>query len=234
MEKMEENRYARQAALPEIGPEGQRRLREASVLVVGVGGLGGPAALSLAGAGVGRIGLVDDDVVSLTNLHRQVLYDETEAVAGMAKVQAAARRLLTLNSNVRCCPHKVRLTPDNADEILTGYDIVVDGCDNYATRYLIDEWTAKHRVPYVYGAVAGFEGQVSVFNAGFPPRRYRELYPTEPEGVPERRVVGMVTAVVGAVQAHEVLKLACGYGETLAGRLWTVNLLTMQSHVLDF
>lgn len=225
-------RYARQTTLPEIGSAGQRLLGRASVAVVGVGGLGGPAALSLAAAGVGRIGLIDDDVVSLTNLQRQVLYDESSV--GQPKVLAAARRLRALNGCVECLPRAVRLGADNVAELLAGYDIVVDGCDNYATRYLLDDWTAAQGIPYVYGAVAGFEGQVSVFNAGAAPRRYRDLYPEEPDGEPDRRIVGMTTAVVGAVQAHEVLKLVCGYGDSLAGRLWTVNLATMQSHVLDF
>lgn len=232
MQTATDSRYGRQTALPEIGAEGQRRLRAASVLVVGVGGLGGPAALSLAGAGVGRIGLVDDDRVSLTNLHRQILYDE--ASIGQPKALAAARRLKALNSEVEYCPHVERLTAENAAALLEGYDLVVDGCDNYATRYLLDELTAARRMPYVYGAVAGFEGQVSVFNAGSSPRCYRDLYPEMPGGVPNRRIVGMVTAVVGAVQAHEVVKLVCGYGDSLAGRLWTVNLATMQSFVLDF
>lgn len=227
-------RYARQTMLPEIGDEGQRRLRAARVLVVGAGGLGSPVLLYLAGAGVGRIGIVDNDVVSLTNLHRQVLY--TECDLDMPKAECAARRLRDMNRDAIVEPYVARLEQANAREIVARYDLVIDACDNVATRYLLDDVTAEAGIPYVYGAICGFEGQVSVFNCGERPRRYRDLWPDEqamlrtdaPKGV-----VGVTPAVVGSVEAGEALKLICGYGETLAGRLWTIDLRTMQAQIFE-
>ena len=226
------DRYSRQTALPEIGPDGQKLLRRARVLIVGAGGLGSPVSLYLAGAGVGTIGLIDDDVVSPSNLHRQVLY--AEAQTGEPKVVHAADRLRALNSEVQTVAYRERLTPDNALRLLQQYDLVVDGCDNYSTRYLIDATTHRLGIPYVYGAVQGFEGQVSVFNHAAAPHRYTDLYPTPPATSPDRSIVGMTPAVVGGVMAHEVLKILCHYGEVLAGRLWTIDLRTMQSFTLAF
>lgn len=157
-------RYDRQMILPEIGEEGQRKLKQAKVLIVGVGGLGSPIALYLAGAGVGCIGLVDDDVVSISNLQRQVLYSEKEL--GKPKAICAAERLSALNSETTSQPYPTRLTEENAQEIISQYDIVVDGCDNFPTRYLINDICAKTGKVYVYGAICGFEGQVSVFHYG--------------------------------------------------------------------
>lgn len=234
--KMQSNeRYARQDMLPEIGEQGQEKLRRAAVLVVGTGGLGSPIALYLAGAGVGRIGLVDDDTVSVNNLHRQVLY--TEHQVGQPKAERAAERIRALNSEVEVCAHPVRLSADNAAAVIAGYDIVVDACDNFATRYLLSDTCEALHKPYVYGAIQGFCGQVSVFCCGEHPKTYRDLYADE-EGMlrlppPFKGVVGMTPAVVGSVEAHEVLKLICGYGEPLCGRLWTIDLRTMQSYVLD-
>lgn len=162
-------RYTRQTILPEIGDEGQRSLSCAAVLVVGAGGLGSPVLLYLAGAGVGRIGIVDDDMVSVTNLHRQVLY--TESDLGAPKAECAARRLREMNGDIVVEPYATRLDEENARGIVTRYDIVVDACDNFATRYLVGDITAEAGIPYVYGAIGGFEGQVSVFNHGPRPRR---------------------------------------------------------------
>lgn len=230
-----ENRYHRQLLLPEIGEEGQARLRAARVLLVGVGGLGSPIALYLAGAGVGTLGLMDDDTVSVTNLHRQVLYGEDRV--GRPKADEAVRRLHELNAEVRLESYPFRLTRDNAAEIVGRYDIVVDGCDNFATRFLLDDTCRHAGVPYVYGAVCGFEGQVSVFNAGASPRHYRDLYPDEAATLsmphPGRAVVGMTPGVVGGVMAQQVLQLICGYGEPLIGKLWTIDLRTMQSFLID-
>ena len=235
MEKDVLERYGRQMLLPEIGNEGQERLRAARVLVVGAGGLGAPVALYLTGAGVGCLGLVDDDNVGLTNLHRQVLYAESEV--GMPKVQAAVRRLQALNSEVRLDAFAFRLAPDNAAELVGRYDIVVDACDNYATRYLLSDVCAAQGKPYVYGAVEGFRGQVAVFCRTPQSPTYRDLFPDEElfcrMPPPFKGIVGMTPAVVGGVQAHEVLKLACGYGEVLDGRLWTIDLRTLQSYVID-
>ncbi len=227
---MDSERYSRQTGLPEIGPQGQAKISRARVLIVGVGGLGSPISLYLAGAGVGHIGLVDDDVVSPSNLHRQVLY--TTAETGQSKAAQAARRLTALNPDVEVTALAVRLTEDNAEEIVSNYDIVVDGCDNYATRYIIDDVCRRLGKPYVYGAVCGFEGQASVFHATPSSPGYRNLYPTPPPPPASKALVGMTPSVVGSILAHETLKIICGYGPTLDGRLWTINLLTMESFTL--
>lgn len=229
------DRYDRQLLLPEIGEEGQRRLKSASVLLVGVGGLGSPIALYLAGAGIGRLGLVDDDVVSTTNLHRQVLYGE-DAV-GKPKAAEAARRLSALNPEVNVEPHACRLTRGNAADLIAHYDIVVDGCDNFATRFLLDDICGALHKPYVYGAVCGFCGQSSVFHAGATPHSYRELYPDEAATLamphPGKGIVGMTPGVVGSVMATQTIQLICGFGEPLCGKLWTVDLRDMSTFLID-
>lgn len=229
-------RYQRQLILPEIGEGGQQKLREASVLIVGAGGLGSPLALYLAGAGVGTIGIVDDDVVSITNLQRQVLYAESQV--GEPKALHARERLLALNGDIRVEAYPVRLTQANAAELIAPYDIVADGCDNFATRYLLNDVCTQLGKPYVYGAITELDGQVSVFN--HPPgdgTTYRDLYPSEEEirrmPPPPKGVVGITPGIVGCVEANEVLKLICGYGEPLAGRLWTIDLRTLESHILS-
>lgn len=230
-----DSRYQRQLLLPEIGPEGQARLRQARVLLVGVGGLGSPVALYLTGAGIGTLGIMDDDVVSLTNLHRQVLYGES--LLGRPKAHEAHERLHDLNSEVVIEEHPYRLTPDNAAQIVARYDMVIDGCDNFATRFLIDDACAAAGIPYIYGAVRGFEGQASVFGVGPHPHRYRELYPDEQATLamphPGKAVIGMAPAVIGSVMACQALQLICGFGEPLAGKLWTIDLRTMQTFTID-
>ena len=225
-------RYDRQMILPEIGEEGQLKLKKAKVLIVGVGGLGSPIALYLAGAGVGCIGLVDDDRVSISNLQRQVLYSENEL--DKPKAVCAAERLPALNSGISILPYSTRLTEENAGNIIRKYDIVVDGCDNFATRYLINDICIEQRKPYVYGAICGFEGQVSVFNYGEMKKSYRDLYPNEEEmkrmPPPPKGVIGVTPAVVGSIEATEVLKIICGFGDILAGKLWTIDLRTLQSN----
>ena len=225
-------RYDRQMILPEIGEEGQLKLKKAKVLIVGVGGLGSPIALYLAGAGVGCIGLVDDDRVSISNLQRQVLYSENEL--DKPKAVCATERLSALNSGISILPYSTRLTEENAGNIIRKYDIVVDGCDNFATRYLINDICIEQRKPYVYGAICGFEGQVSVFNYGEMKKSYRDLYPNEEEmkrmPPPPKGVIGVTPAVVGSIEATEVLKIICGFGDILAGKLWTIDLRTLQSN----
>lgn len=225
-------RYDRQMILPEIGEEGQKKLLNAKVLIVGVGGLGSPIALYLAGAGVGCIGLVDDDVVSISNLQRQVLYSEKEL--GRSKAVCAAERLSALNSEIKVQPYSTRLTEDNAFDIIGEYDMVVDGCDNFATRYLINDICIRQGKPYIYGAICGFEGQVSVFNFGDQKKSYRDLYPDEEEmkrmPPPPKGVMGITPAVVGSIEATEVLKVIGGFGDVLAGELWTIDLRTLQSN----
>lgn len=233
---MNMERYQRQIALPEIGEEGQALLSQARVLIVGVGGLGSPIALYLAGAGVGCLGLVDDDCVSLSNLQRQILYTEQEV--GQPKALCAARRLCQLNSSITIHPYPQRLTAETIDEILCQYDLVVDGCDNFATRFLINDHCAKRGIPYIYGGICGFEGQVSVFpNDGTSRSSYRTLYPDEAATLamphPSKAVIGVTPGIVGCVEAAEVIKLICHVGEPLVDRLWTIDLHTMQTYLID-
>lgn len=226
-----ESRYHRQLLLPEISEAGQKKIRETRVLLVGVGGLGSPVALYLVGAGIGTLGIVDDDVVSLTNLHRQVLYGESQL--GASKAVEAQKRLADLNSEVKVEAYPVRLTSENADSIVGRYDMVIDGCDNFATRFLLDDTCARHSIPYLYGAVCGFEGQASVFGVPPSPRRYRDLFPDEGATLrmphPGKQVIGPTPALIGSVLATQALLLACGQPSPLAGKLWTIDLRTMQS-----
>ena len=226
-------RYDRQILLPEIGEEGQRKLSLARVLIVGVGGLGSPIALYLAGAGVGTLGLVDGDVVSLSNLQRQVLYTESEV--GLPKVNCAASRLQALNSDISIQVYPEMLTEQNAEDIIRNYDIVVDGCDNFPTRYLINRICSQYVIPYVYGAIRAFDGQVSVFTYGSSAYSYLSLFPEEdtmPYGQAEKGVLGITPGIVGLVEANEVVKLIGGFGESLVGKLWTIDLRTLQSYTL--
>lgn len=228
-------RYDRHTMLKEIGPEGQQKLLRASVLLVGVGGLGSPIGLYLTAAGVGRIGLIDPDVVSESNLQRQVLYAENEI--GRSKVECAAERLRALNRSTRIEVYPTRFSDENADALVSDYDIVVDGCDNFSTRYLIDDACVRNGKPYVYGSIGEFQGQVAVFNyrGGF---TYRDLYPDEAylTGLPSQvsGVMGVVPGIVGTVEAAEVIKLITGCGEVLRNRLFTIDTLTMQSEILHF
>ena len=215
------DRYSRQTILPEIGVAGQEKLRRGSVLLVGAGGLGSPAALYLAAAGIGTLGLVDFDRVDATNLHRQILYGTSSV--GRPKLEAARERLNDLNDEVRVVTHDARLTSENALDILRDYDVIVDGTDNFATRYLVNDACVLLGKPNVYGSVFRFEGQVSVFSTPEGPC-YRCLYPTPPPPhlVPscaEGGVLGVLPGVVGTLQATEAIKLITGAGETVAGRL---------------
>ena len=214
-------RYARHLTLPQLGEAGQVRLASSRVLLVGAGGLGSPAALYLAAAGVGTIGVVDDDVVDESNLQRQVLHG-TSAI-GRPKLESARARLADLNPLVEIEPHPVRLTAANALDIVRRYDVVVDGSDNFPTRYLINDACVLTGRPDVYGAIYRFEGQVSVFAAEGGPC-YRCLFrdPPPPELVPsceDAGVLGVVPGVVGSLQALEAIKLLAGIGEPLVGRL---------------
>ncbi|MEG0888440.1 MULTISPECIES: HesA/MoeB/ThiF family protein [Bacteroides] len=228
-------RYDRQILLPEIGEEGQAKLQAAKVLIIGVGGLGSPIALYLAGAGIGTIGLVDDDCVSISNLQRQVLYAEKEL--DQPKAACAAEHLHSLNSEITVNYYPERLSKQNARELISSYDIVVDGCDNFATRYLISDTCMALNKPYVYGAICGFEGQVSVFSHGSSPKTYRDLYPNEEEMLrmppPSKGVMGVTPAVVGSIEASEVLKIIGGFGDVLSGKLWTIDLRTLQSNIFS-
>lgn len=228
-------RYARQTMLPEIGPEGQWRLAASSVLLVGVGGLGSPAALYLTGAGVGRLGLADPDTVSESNLQRQVLY--TESQIGRPKPAAARERLAALSSSTRFDLHPEGLTAENARELVAAYDLVVECCDNFATRYLLDEACAEVGRPWVYGSIGAFHGQVSLFN-GRTGRRYTELYPDREAlcALPRSTagVLGTVPGVIGAIEASEAIKWIAGFGEPLEGKLFTIDLKTLQTETIEF
>ncbi|EKF19456.1 molybdopterin-synthase adenylyltransferase MoeB [Nitratireductor pacificus] len=225
---LELERYARHIVLPEIGGAGQQKLKRARVLVIGAGGLGAPVLSYLTAAGIGTLGIVDDDTVSLSNLQRQVIHD-TDGI-GQAKVDSAAQSLARINPNVRFETHALRLGPDNAAGLIAAYDLVVDGSDNFATRYLLaDTCAAEHR-PLVTAAVGRFDGSLTVLTpfardaAGNPLPGYRDLFPEPPPAglVPscaEAGIVGALTGVMGTLQAMEVIKLITGIGEPLIGRL---------------
>ncbi len=220
-------RYARHVILPDVGPLGQRRLANAKVLVVGAGGLGSPALLYLAAAGVGTIGIADDDVVDVSNLQRQVVH--TDADVGRVKVDSARDRVLATNPHVTVRTHPVRLTSANALDLVAGYDLVVDGADNFPTRYLVDDACARLGKPDVWGSILGFDGQVAVFWAPHGPT-YRDLFPAAPSpgsvaDCATGGVLGALCASVGSVMATETVKLICGIGEPLVGRLLVLDAL---------
>lgn len=235
LDRREIARYGRHLVLPEVGIEGQLRLRAAAVLVVGAGGLGSPLALYLAAAGVGRIGLVDFDTVDLSNLQRQILYGTGDV--GRPKLDAACERLRQVNPHVIVEPHAVRLAADNAMRILGGYDLVVDGTDNFPTRYLVNDACVLSGKPNVYGSIFRFEGQVSVFHPGRGPC-YRCLFPEPPAAgtVPncaEGGVLGILPGVIGTLQATEAIKLILGRGTPLVGRLLLFDALHMRFRELE-
>ena len=223
-------RYSRHLLLPEIGLAGQRKLKAAKILIVGAGGLGSPSALYLAAAGVGTIGIVDDDVVDASNLQRQVLHS-TEDVA-VPKVESAKRRLSGLNPQVEIVGHGVRLSSSNAFEVMRDYDVIIDGTDNFPTRYLANDASILLGKPYVYGSIYRFEGQASVLGGERAPC-YRCLFPQPPPpgSVPscaQAGVLGVLPGVIGMIQATEALKLVTGVGETLEGRLLLYDALEMR------
>ncbi len=225
----ERTRYARHLVLPEFGEEGQQKLKRGSVLIVGAGGLGSPAALYLAAAGVGRIGLVDFDRVEATNLQRQILYGESSV--GKQKLDAARERLHDLNPHVSIETFDAALSSQNARELFEPYDVVLDGTDNFATRYLVNDACVLMRKPNVYGSIYRFDGQVSVFDSTRGPC-YRCLYPDPPPPhlVPncaEGGVLGVLPGIIGTIQATEAIKLIGGIGVPLVGRMLVVDALTM-------
>ncbi|POH58356.1 molybdopterin-synthase adenylyltransferase MoeB [Arthrobacter glacialis] len=221
-------RYSRHALIPEIGLEGQRRLRNSRVLVIGAGGLGSPALLYLAAAGVGTLGIVDDDTVELSNLQRQVIHGVGDI--GRTKLESAKDSIESINPGVKVVLHPVRLDASNALEIFADYDVILDGADNFATRYLVNDAAALLGKPYVWGSILRFDGQVSVFWDKFGPN-YRDLYPEPPAPgtVPscaEGGVFGMLCASIGAMMVTEAVKLITGIGQTLLGRLLIFDALT--------
>lgn len=225
-------RYARQLRLPQVGESGQLKLSQASVVLLGAGGLGAPAALYLAAAGVGRLTLIDDDRVERSNLHRQVIH--ADARVGMSKTESARMTLAALNPRVQLDLRNERLQADNVERLLTGHDVVIDGADNFPARYLLAASTRRLNIPMVYGAVERFTGQVSVFD----PRRgdspcYRCLFPEPPAAADapncsDAGVLGVLPGIVGLLQATEALKLILGLGESLVGRLLSFDALSMR------
>jgi sulfur-carrier protein adenylyltransferase/sulfurtransferase len=221
-------RYSRHLLIPEVGLEGQERLARARVLVVGAGGLGSPVLAYLAAAGVGRIGIVDDDVVDVTNLQRQILYKTSDV--GAPKAQLAAERLNALNPQIAIDALSVRFDASNARELVRVYDVVVDGTDSFASRYVINDACVLERKPDVYGSIFRFDGQISIFGSPSAPC-YRCLYPEAPppETVPtcaEGGVLGVLPGIVGTWQANETLKLILGIGTPLIGRLAIIDALS--------
>jgi molybdopterin/thiamine biosynthesis adenylyltransferase/rhodanese-related sulfurtransferase len=227
--KNDYERYSRHLILPEVGVEGQKRLKAASVLCIGTGGLGSPLLLYLAAAGIGRIGIVDFDVVDQSNLQRQVIHGTSWV--GKPKIQSAKNRILEINPYCQVDLYETRLSSENALSILEPYDIVVDGTDNFPTRYLVNDACVLSGKPNVYGSIFRFEGQATVFNYQDGPN-YRDLYPEPPPPglVPscaEGGVLGILPGIIGVIQATETVKIILGQGQTLSGRLLLFNALNM-------
>jgi sulfur-carrier protein adenylyltransferase/sulfurtransferase len=230
----EKIRYSRQTILPELGEAGQLKLKNARVLIVGIGGLGAPAALYLAAAGVGTIGLLDDDVVSISNLHRQIIYDSTQVE--QPKVIMAQQRLKNLNPEIKLISHQQRLNAQNALKIFSQYDFVLDGADNFLTRYLVNDASFMSGIPLISASILGFEGQLAVFNE---PHKdslcYRCLYPEPPPAgtqpsCAEAGVLGSLPGFMGSLQATEVLKRIIGIGNLSPGQLLIYNALELEFH----
>jgi len=238
--KAELERYNRHIIIPEFGLEAQKKLKKAKVLVIGSGGLGSPLLLYLAAAGVGTIGIVDFDVVDDSNLQRQVLFGVSEV--GKPKVNAAKARLEGLNPHIKIITYNVPFTSKNALEILSQYDVVADGTDNFPTRYLVNDASVLMGIPNVYASIFQFEGQVSVFNftnsEGITGPNYRDLYPTPPPAglVPncaEGGVLGVLPGIIGSLQANEVIKIITGIGEPLSGRFFVFDALTFETKTFN-
>jgi len=232
----ETTRYSRQIMLPEIGVAGQEKLKAAKVLVVGAGGLGCPVLQYLAAAGVGTIGIADGDRVEITNLQRQVLY--TEAETGLYKAEAARQKIQSLNPHCDVKRHITFTGAHNISTLIAPYDIIVDGTDNFSSRYLLSDACVIHGKPLVSGAVFKFEGQVSVFNYNHGPT-YRCLFPQPPAdddmpGCSDTGVMASLPGIVGTIQACEVIKIITGTGDVLSGRLLVIDALTMQTHIFHF
>jgi adenylyltransferase/sulfurtransferase len=227
-------RYSRHFLLPEVGEDGQAKLLQAKVLMVGAGGLGCPAAYYLAAAGVGTLGVIDNDVVDISNLQRQILH--TNDRVGMPKVESAQKTLQALNPDIKVIPYQAKLTSENILDILQDYDMILDGCDNFPTRYLVNDACVLTGKPNIHGSIFQFEGQATVFYPGKGPC-YRCLYPEPPpaEMAPscaEAGVLGVLPGLIGTIEALEAMKLILGKGESLIGRLLCFNTLTMEINTL--
>ena len=223
-------RYNRQILLPEVGLEGQRKIKAASIMVMGAGGLGSPAAYYLAAAGVGKMTVADDDELSISNLNRQILHNSGRI--GMSKAESARWTISSLNPEVELQIHCKRLTSENAVELIGESDLVVDCTDNFSTRFILNEACLRTKKPMFYGAVAGMEGQVMTILPGNGPC-YRCLYPEEPKNVAKPTpVIGVLPGVIGLIQATQVLKYILGQGDLLVGRLLVYNAMAMELYSL--
>jgi sulfur-carrier protein adenylyltransferase/sulfurtransferase len=233
MESQERKRYSRQIILQEMGLSGQKKLAAAKVLVIGAGGLGCPVLQYIVAAGVGTIGVVDDDIVDITNLHRQILYSAADA--GKGKAVTAVGKLSAMNPFVRLLAIPVRIDETNAAEIISEYDLIVDGSDNFPTRYLVNDICVAQNIPLIFGSILRFEGQVSVFNYKGGPT-YRCLFPEADEGdnCEVAGVMGVLPGVIGSYMANEVIKVICGIGVPLSGKLLIVNMLTNKTDIFLF
>lgn len=229
---MDKERYNRQIALKEIGEKGQEKLSKAKVLVVGAGGLGSAILLYLTGAGIGTLGIIDFDKVSYSNLQRQVLYNQNEI--GQLKVDCASNRLKSQNKNIKINKYPFSLSEENAKEIINQYDIIVDGCDNLKTRYIINEICSELNKPYVYGAISEFGGQVGVLctKGG---KNLKDLFDLEKHENKNSNngVIGITPGIIGIVQANQVIQLLCGFGEPLINKLWIADFLSMETFIIN-
>ena len=233
---MDFTRHARHLSLPQVGVEGVDKLAAASVACIGAGGLGSPALLYLAAAGIGRLTIIDDDIVELSNLQRQVIHSTADI--GMAKTESAKNRIAALDPNVEVVIHQQRLNAENCDELLTGHDVIIDGSDNIPTRYVLDDACRRLGIPWVHASIFRFEGHISLFNYHGGPS-YRDLFPVAPpEGVipscAEAGVLGVLPGVVGSIQANEAIKVILGIGKTLSGRLLIYDSLAMEFRELSY
>ncbi|MDR1846666.1 MAG: HesA/MoeB/ThiF family protein [Bacteroidales bacterium] len=228
-------RYQRQIILPQFGEEAQEKLKTASVLIVGVGGLGSVASLYLVAAGVGKVGLVDNDVVSLTNLQRQILYRENEI--GKGKTGLAKETLNRLNSNVKIEIYPCMLTKENADVIFKDFDIIIDCTDNFKSRFIINDACVALGKPFVYGSISAYSGQVAVFNQNENAATYRCLFPCECQIAdmenPNKGVMGVLPAITASIEVNEALKLITGVGKGLYNRLLLINIFNNEFQTLD-
>ena len=228
-------RFTRHFSLPEIGHEGQEKLKNARVLVIGAGGLGSPLLIYIAAAGIGNIGIVDDDIVSISNLQRQVLY--TTAEVGQKKVELASRKLTALYPEIQVQPYDLRLNEENAEELFSNYNIIADCTDNYQTRALIGKVSAKLKKPLAFASVLNYEGQVTVFNFNDGPV-YSDLFPMVPkDGIYKENEIGLIgvmPGIAGTIQANEIIKIITGYGEVISGKLLVFNIQENRFNLFRF
>jgi len=229
------SRFTRHFSLPEIGNEGQEKLKNARVLVIGAGGLGSPLLIYLAAAGIGTIGIVDDDIVSTSNLQRQILY--TTAEVGFKKVEVASRKLSALYPEIEIDIFDLRLNEENAEDIFKNYDVIADCTDNYKTRMLIGAVSARLNKPLAFASVLNYEGQISVFNFQGGPA-YQDLYPSVPkDGLYKENEIGLLgvlPGIAGTLQANEIIKIITGYGEIISGKLLVFNIQESRFNLIRF